>query len=137
MRVPRFRISSLLAIVALIGFWLATFSMPDQPRTGEQFRLAIPFVACIASGFAAIYFRGGSRAFWAAFFVTLTLLYGQLQFRSPIIPSVLYIASSWGGGTDGIARLVTYSLWILLLFGISALVGVVVVGIYNRSLSEE
>jgi hypothetical protein len=139
MLIPRFRISNLLAVVAVISFWLATFSMPDQSRTGEQFRLAIPFMACITSGFAAIYFRGRSRAFWVAFCVTLTLLDSQLHFRIQVIPSVFYIAASWGEGITGNSRdywttqLLTCSLQILLLFGFSILAGAMVAGIYDRN----
>jgi hypothetical protein len=134
----------LLIGFAVVSFWLATFGLPDQSRTGEQLRLSVIVAVCITSGFAAIYFRARRRAFWAAFFVTLLLLYGQFQFRSQFLPSVYWIAASWaeqlnqGRSKNDIVTIIARdSLWIALLLGPSAIIGFVVAEIYDRSRSQK
>jgi hypothetical protein len=144
MQIPRFRIRTLMIAFAVVSFWLATFGLPDQSRTGEQLRLSMIMAVCIASGFAAIYFRAKRRAFWVAFFVTLLLLYGQFQFRSQFLPSVYWIAASWAeqlnqgrSKNDSVTLITKDSIWIALLLGFSAIVGFIVAEIYDRSPSKK
>src|SRR5262245_61734367 len=122
MALPRFSIRVLLIIFAAISFWLATFGLRDQSRTGEQLRLTMIMMVCITSGFAAVYFRAKRKAFWAGFSLTLLLLYAQFQLRSQLLPSVYWIAASWaeqlnqGHSRDDSAVIITRdSLWIGLL----------------------
>ncbi len=143
MQIPRFRIRTLLITFAVVSFWLGTFGLPDQSRTGDQLRLVMIMAVCITSGFAAIYFRAKRRAFWAAFFVTLLLFHVQFQFRSQFLPNVYWIADSWaeqlnqGHANDSIATVTKSSLGIGLLLGLSATVGLIVAGIYDCSRAQK
>jgi hypothetical protein len=67
----RFGTKSLLVAYAIIGLWLSTvFNYPGS--LGVYTLLAA--TCFVSSGFAAIYYRGRRRAFWASFFVVFLLL---------------------------------------------------------------
>jgi phosphoglycerol transferase MdoB-like AlkP superfamily enzyme len=67
---PRFGTKSLLIGFALVALWLSTLYGGPASR---DIRDSILLFVLVASAFAAIYFRGRTRAFWAAFLVVLLL----------------------------------------------------------------
>jgi hypothetical protein len=132
---PRFTIKRLLAVIAGVAVWLATFKMPDPTNRGirPQLQLIIPLAILISSGFAAVYFRGKRQAFWAGFFIGMLLVFGRF-FKSP---DLSLIAESWAGGIiplEGDAfEMLKASLCLLLILSFSTAIGAIAAVIYDHS----
>jgi hypothetical protein len=136
---PRFPIKRLMAFVAAVAFWFATFKMPDPTNRGigPQLQLIMPLMILVSAGFAAIYFRGKRQAFWAGFFVGMLLVFGRL-FRSP---DLLLIAESWAGGIVSETQrdafdLVKATFWLLLMLLFSAVQGLIASVVYEQSRTD-
>jgi hypothetical protein len=69
MQVPRFRLSALLAVIAIAAVWFAMLASisPFAEDVCHGLQLMVP----IAALGAVVYCRGKARAFWLGFLVTL------------------------------------------------------------------
>jgi hypothetical protein len=141
----RFGIKSVLISMAVVAVWLATFSAPDPGLQGPgvHIRKAMLLIIFVAAGMAAACNRGRSRAFWAAFFVTMLLLVVDVL-SSYYRPDCNSIARNWTNQVNRMFGLSTYlqtfvfcSIRDGFVIVIAAVAGVVAAWVYDKSRKAE
>lgn len=76
----RFGTKTLLFAFFLVALWCSTFG---GYSAGRDVRASVLLILFLAAGYAAIYSRGRSRAFWSGLFVVM-LLAGGSFFQGPV-----------------------------------------------------
>jgi hypothetical protein len=71
----RFSTKTLLFLFVLIALWCSTFS---GYAAGRDVRASVLLILFITVGYAAVYSRGMSRAFWSGFFAVMLITGGSV-----------------------------------------------------------
>jgi hypothetical protein len=141
----RFDIKSVLIMTAVVAIWLATFSAPDPGLQGPgvHIRKAMLLIIFVAAGMAAACNRGRSRAFWAAFFVTMLLLVVDVL-SGYYRPDCNSIAGNWTnhltrafGLSSYVQTFVFCSIRDGFVIVIATVAGVFAVWVYDQSRTSE
>jgi hypothetical protein len=140
---PRFGIRSLLIGFVLAALWLSTLYGGTASR---DIRESILLLVLVASAFAAIYFRGRTRAFWAAFLVILVFTDAPTGLRRWLPSSIPDI--NWHDNSSGrwanqlsvdperqsiLAEGIFSTIQVTWRFALAAAAGLIAITIYDKS----
>jgi hypothetical protein len=143
MKLPRFRIKSLLIVTAVVALWLSTLT----GYTGSNDIQAFVWAAIvIMAGVAAMSYTARRRAFWTGFFGTLLLssmrtvfsVYGaNLNWTQKLSTQ---LTTNWQGDASGRGRMVlniNATLILLVLLVAATVIGFLCVFVYDQSKKTE
>lgn len=138
---PRFRIVTLLIVLAVVALWLSTFA---AYTAADDVRKFIILTIVICSGAIAVYSTAERRAFWGGFFVTLFAMGAGGNFlahkprltwlTSPSRSLAQYISDDpnpieWKQNIESVTTTLFLLLWIFL----AAMIGLLCVYIYKQT----
>jgi hypothetical protein len=141
MAAPRFSLRTVLAFIALVAIWLASFTMNDE--VGNDVRALAWLLMLIVAAASAIYHRGSSQAFWIGFLGVLILdaVSGAGHWFSRFIPQFNWLVifannvAKHAGASEHfpIYDAVRDSVYFLCIFLLACLGGFVTRTVYNQA----
>ena len=134
MKLPRYALSTLLALIALIAVWLATFRFDyyGDAQVGTDIRRAVRLVILIVSVSSVVYCREKERAFWIGFLVAyaVNINRGLAEYLDGIIPTLSWIDRNIENRSSNGVRATLYLAYALTLGVIGGRLSMIV---YHRN----
>jgi hypothetical protein len=141
-RLPRFRLKSLLIIMAVTGLWFSTFA---RYVGSEDVQQLVILVITILPGAAAFSATGSPRWFWGGFCAAMVALGSKTLFNVgprfswlfPVSNSLSRYISKGPASGKANAEFIQVTLALLLWTATATLIGLLCAYVYKQSQSEK
>jgi hypothetical protein len=140
---PQFSIKGMLIVFAVVALWLSAAT--GYAAAGDV-RKSITLVMFLASGFAAVCFRGRRQMFWVGFFVVFSLMVCNkisdflIPNNKPTLGWANSVATQWAPSlsTNADVRSAVHSwiystIWMAWVLTLATVVGFISAYIYDQS----